>query len=139
MQKITILWLASLLIGVSAHALTVREGDIAGKTDLVAIADTSVNGQMESILTDISGFSLYTFKLDSSGVSKCAAGCLAVWPPLHVPSGAKVNSPFGTITGNDGQIQLTLNGLPLYHYVADKKPGNTFGVYPNWDAIVVTN
>jgi predicted lipoprotein with Yx(FWY)xxD motif len=139
MQQITVLCLASLLIGTGAQAMTVREGDIAGKTDLVAVADNSVNGTKETILTDSSGFSLYTFTMDSSGVSKCTGGCLTEWPPQHVPTGATVTAPFGTIKGNDGQTQLTLNGLPLYHYADDKSPGDAFGEYPNWDVILVTN
>ena len=122
-----------------AQGLTVKESDIVGKTDLVTIADTTVNGAKESILADKAGMSLYTFELDAAGVSKCSGGCLTEWPPMHVPAGDTVQAPFGTITGNDGQSQLTLNGLPLYHYAGDKAAGNANGEYPKWDVIAVQN
>jgi predicted lipoprotein with Yx(FWY)xxD motif len=138
-MKIILFSFALLLQAHVANAMTVKEGDIAGKTNLVAVADTSVNGVKESILTDASGFSLYTFTMDTSGVSKCSGGCLTEWPPEHVSAGATVEAPFGTMNGNDGQAQLTLNGLPLYHYAGDKAPGNAFGEYPNWNVILVTN
>jgi predicted lipoprotein with Yx(FWY)xxD motif len=120
-----------------AQAMTVKEADITHKTDLIAIAKVRVNGRMESILTDKAGLSLYTFELDSVNVSKCSGPCLAEWPSLHVPTGEPVSAPFGTIQGNDGQPQLTLNGLPLYYYDGDKKPGDAFGQYPSWDAVEV--
>jgi len=120
-----------------AEAMTVKEGDIAGKTNLVLVEDTAIHGTKATILADAKGMSLYTFDADSQGVSHCSGSCLQEWPPLHVPAGTSVAAPFGTIQGNDGQTQLTLNGLPLYHYDDDKKPGDTFGVYPSWEAIIV--
>ena len=120
-----------------AQAMTVKEADVTHKTNLIATAKVRVNGKMESILTDKAGFSLYTFTLDSMNVSKCSGPCLAEWPSLHVPPGESVSAPFGTIQGNDGQPQLTLNRLPLYRFDGDKKPGDAFGQYPSWDAVVV--
>ena len=35
-----------------------------------------------------------------------------------------------TITRDDGTIQVTYNGLPLYHYSGDSPPGDTTGNYP---------
>jgi predicted lipoprotein with Yx(FWY)xxD motif len=137
MQQLKYLGLMGLFIVTGAHALTVQEGDIAGKSSLVAVAQVSVKGRSEAILVDSAGLSLYTFEMDSAGVSACDRDCLVEWPPLHVPAGAAVASPFGTITGNDGQTQLTLEGLPLYHYDDDKRPGDTFGEYPSWDVILV--
>ena len=139
MKKVICLAILGWVIGSNAQAITVHEGDIANKTNLIGIAKTSVNGQEESILTDDAGISLYTFRSDSSNVSKCLGGCLTTWPPMHVPANATIAAPFGKIQGNDGVAQLTLNGLPLYHYDDDKKPGDAFGQYPKWDVIVVLN
>lgn len=87
-MKSTILWTA-LLVGTSASAMTVKEKDIAGKTDQVTIADTVVNGKKETILADAKGFSLYTFQADTAGHSNCSGTCLKEWPPQHVPAWRK--------------------------------------------------
>ena len=65
--------------------------------------------------------------------------CLTEWPPLNVAN-ANVPAPFGTIIqGNNGKLQLTVDGLPLYYYDDDKKPGDTTGNYPEWHSIIVNS
>ena len=103
----------------STWALTVSEGDVAQKTDAVAVGAAVVNGQQVEVLTDASGMSLYTFAEDTSGKSNCAGGCLDEWPPLNVAPNTPVSAPFGIIIGNNGKPQLTLLGLPLYHFAGD--------------------
>lgn len=112
---------------------------ITSDTNLVSKMNTTVNGQPATVLTDSSGMSLYTFEQDSLNTSNCRGSCLTEWPPMHAPAGSTVASPFGVINGNDGQTQLTLNGLPLYHFSGDRKPGDTFGEYTGWDIVEVSN
>jgi len=138
MQKFVLMMMAAWAGTAFAGGLTVSEKDITNKTPLIAVADVMLKGAKATILTDDKGMSLYTFEIDKAGKSNCSGGCLTEWPPEHVPAGTAVASPFGTIKGNDGEMQLTLNGMPLYHYDDDKKPGDTFGQYPEWDAILVT-
>jgi predicted lipoprotein with Yx(FWY)xxD motif len=86
---------------------------------------------------------VYTFTKDTagSGQSACTGACLVKWPPLTVPAGsaptagAGVSGTLGTITGSDGSMQVTFNGLPLYFYQGDKAPGDTNGSYPNWNLV----
>lgn len=127
---------ALLLLASTSDALTLPQSEIPG-SNLVAIVMANVAGTAETVLADSNGHSLYTFELDSAGVSKCSGGCLAAWPAMHVPAGSAVPAPFGTIKGNDGQLQLTLEGLPLYHFHLDQKPGDAFGQYPKWDVVVI--
>ena len=84
---------------------------------------------------------LYNFSKDTkdSGKSACTGGCLDTWPALTVPAGATpvagdgVTGKLGTITRSDnGAIQVTYNGLPLYFFKNDKAPGDLNGVYENW-------
>src|SRR6185312_2734544 len=84
---------------------------------------------------------LYNFTKDTkdSGKSACTGGCLDTWPALTVPAGATpvagdgVTGTLGTITRADnGAIQVTYNGLPLYFFKNDKAPGDLNGVYENW-------
>ena len=42
----------------------------------------------------------------------------------------------GTITrADDHTLQVTYNGLPLYHFSGDTAPGDSKGVYTNWSAV----
>jgi predicted lipoprotein with Yx(FWY)xxD motif len=89
---------------------------------------------------------LYTFTKDvaGNGKSACTGGCLTAWPALTVPAGttptgdATVSGQLGTIVRADnGQTQVTYNGLPLYFFQNDKAPGDTNGIYTNWEAVVL--
>ena len=85
------------------------------------------------IVTDSKGMSLYFFTKDTkdSGTSACTGSCLVQWPPLTTTSGSPVaegvTGKLGTITAPDGKKQVTLNGMPLYYYVKDTKPGDVLG------------
>jgi hypothetical protein len=89
---------------------------------------------------------VYTFDKDvaGSGVSNCTAGCLTNWPALTIAAGSTptgdstVTGTLGTITRTDnGALQVTYNGKPLYFFGKDVAPGDTNGIYPNWQAVVL--
>jgi predicted lipoprotein with Yx(FWY)xxD motif len=84
------------------------------------------------ILVDAKGRTMYAFAADSKGRSNCTDSCLAYWPP--VPASAKpptttggVTATFGVLHRQDGTMQLTADGWPMYTYVGDSKPGATTG------------
>ena len=90
------------------------------------------------------GMTVYTFTKDvkDSGKSACLAGCIDTWPALTVAAGTTptggtgVTGKLGTITrDDDGTLQVTYNGLPLYFFKNDKAPGDSNGVYENWEAV----
>ena len=96
---------------------------------IVAVTDDARFGP---ILTDESGMALYLFTADSPGVSTCVDGCLAAWPPLLTdgePSvqGAADATLLGTLTRDDGSVQVTYAGWPLYFFAADMAPGDVTG------------
>jgi predicted lipoprotein with Yx(FWY)xxD motif len=88
---------------------------------------------------------LYTFTHDvaNSGTSACTGQCIVTWPALTVPAGGTptagpgVTGTLGTITRDDGTVQVTYNGLPLYFFKGDSAPGDSNGVYTNWEAVPV--
>jgi predicted lipoprotein with Yx(FWY)xxD motif len=84
------------------------------------------------ILVDSRGRTLYLFKKDTGGRSRCSGSCAVAWPPLLVSgrptagTGVK-GSKLSTTRRSDGKKQVVYNHHPLYHFVGDKKPGNTNG------------
>ena len=76
---------------------------------------------------------LYKYTKDSKGVSNCVGACAVNWPPYTVPAGSVLNLQAGvtgmisTITRADGTLQVAYNGVPLYYWKDDKKPGDTTG------------
>jgi predicted lipoprotein with Yx(FWY)xxD motif len=77
-----------------------------------------------------------------SGKSVCMGECLVTWPALTVEAGetptggAGVTGTLGTITReDDGTLQVTYNGLPLYFFKNDAEPGDLNGVYENWETV----
>ena len=101
-----------------------------------------VVGSMGVILVAASnGHTVYRFNSDTPGVSNCKGGCISAWPPLSVTAGTTptggtgVTGQVGTITRDDGSLQVTYKGLPLYFFHSDSKPGDTNGNYTGWSLV----
>ena len=106
--------------------------------------DAKAVGALGNVLVAGSnGMTVYIFTKDTkdSGKSACTGGCLTKWPALTVAAGgtptagAGATGKLGTITRDDGTLQVTYNGLPLYFFANDKAPGDANGVYANWEAV----
>lgn len=84
------------------------------------------------VLIDAEGFTIYQFANDQIGVSNCADPCSATWPAVSGDTAIDIRqldaTQFGTITRDDGSIQLTFDGWPLYNYIGDEFPGDANGV-----------
>jgi predicted lipoprotein with Yx(FWY)xxD motif len=111
-------------------------GQGAGDVWYVVAPETVVVMESETLgtyLTAANGLTLYTFNNDTAGVSNCAGDCLANWPALLVGendqlvAGDGVEGELATITRDDGALQVTYNGMPLYYWKDDKAPGDTLG------------
>jgi predicted lipoprotein with Yx(FWY)xxD motif len=85
------------------------------------------------VLVDAQGRSLYLFDKDERGESYCSGACAAVWPPFETDStpraaGGLSSAALGTVKRDDGDLQVTYHGHPLYYYAADAStPGRTKG------------
>ena len=107
--------------------------------------------ELETILVDGKGFTLYLFTQDTADASNCTGGCARTWPPLLASqddvqsAGEGVSSELvGSITRDDGSTQVTYNGHPLYNFSGDRNPGDSrgqgvggvwFGISPSGDPI----
>jgi predicted lipoprotein with Yx(FWY)xxD motif len=79
------------------------------------------------------GLTLYVFLEDEEAESYCYEECIHAWPPLLVNSdqtplvGQGIPGFVGTTQREDGAVQVTYNGAPLYFFYEDEAPGDTNG------------
>ena len=97
-----------------------------------AVSIKTAKGKPGTFLVDSSGRSLYLFEADKSSTSTCTGACAAAWPPVTTTgaptagTGVKA-SLLGTSKRDDGKMEVTYNGHPLYHFAQDGGPGDTKG------------
>jgi predicted lipoprotein with Yx(FWY)xxD motif len=144
----TATWTAVLAAGVLAlTGCGSAEDDASGgaAADAAsAVADgtvlTTAGSDLGEIVVEAGGRTVYVFDKDTagSGASACAGDCLAKWPPVEAgsadPAVDGVTADVGTITRDDGTMQVTLQGMPLYTYAGDSDAGDVTGqgVGGNW-------
>ncbi len=103
-------------------------GDSA--TDVLLMTADSDLGE---IVVDGEGMTVYMFDNDTQGAdaSTCEGECATNWPAVTTdsddPAVEGVTGEVGTITGVEGETQLTLNGWPLYYFAGDAAAGDTNG------------
>lgn len=92
----------------------------------------SSNSELGRFLTDSKGMTLYMFTPDKNNTSTCYDQCAVTWPPYLISSSQPTAAPnlrgsLGVTKRRDGKLQVTYDGMPLYYYVKDLKPGDTYG------------
>ncbi|MGZ8646821.1 MAG: COG4315 family predicted lipoprotein [Actinomycetota bacterium] len=92
----------------------------------------SQDSSLGTILVDSKGSTLYVFMNDTGDTSTCTGDCAASWPALiangEVKGGGAVDaSLLSTSARDDGTMQVTYNGHPLYHFSGDAAAGDTNG------------
>jgi predicted lipoprotein with Yx(FWY)xxD motif len=99
----------------------------AAETTTVQLAESDLG----SILVDADGMTLYLFESDTDGSSTCYDDCAASWPALidDAPTGGEGvdGSLLGTTERDDGEVQVTYGGQPLYSFASDQAPGDVEG------------
>ena len=126
----------------AASAPAAASGPPAAGGPVIMTATVGTQGTL--VVASANGMTVYTFTKDvaNSGTSACTGGCLTKWPAVTVPAGStaagasSVTGKIGTITRtDDGTLQVTYNGLPLYFYSGDKAAGDANGIYTGWAAV----
>lgn len=109
--------------GSATTSSTAATGAAAG----IEVADSDLG----KILTS-GGMTLYLFTADTDGTSTCYDSCADTWPPLLSEGDVEVgdgldDSLFGTVARDEGGMQVTVDGAPLYFYANDAAAGDTNG------------
>ncbi|WP_326550662.1 hypothetical protein [Micromonospora sp. NBC_01813] len=102
-------------------------------------------GALDPVVVNGAKLTLYRFDDDEAKPSKatCAGDCATTWPPVLIKPGGRVfvagvkHSNVSTVTRDDGTLQLTIAGWPVYRFIDDTKAGDTngHGVGGTWFAI----
>jgi predicted lipoprotein with Yx(FWY)xxD motif len=123
---------ASLVVGActSSGPASAQSGGSAGGAGVVVVG-TANSANLGTFLTGPNGMTLYTHAGDGPTTSTCTGGCATAWPPLTTSgqptAGVGVTGQLGTVSRPDGATQVTYDGLPLYYWQGDAKPGDVTG------------
>ncbi len=98
------------------------------------------DAKLGMFLTGEGGKTLYLFTPDTATTSNCNAGCIESWPAFTLEAGETVKGgdgvtgTFATMKRQDGSMQVTYAGHPLYYYGADQAAGDVNGqaLYDKW-------
>ncbi|MBM4634761.1 hypothetical protein GS482_22630 [Rhodococcus hoagii] len=94
---------------------------------------TTGESSIGQIVVNVDNMTVYAYDRDEPGTnaSACDAVCLQMWPPVTTdesrPEIAGVSGVIGTIPGPQGGKQVTVNGMPLYLFAGDPRPGSVAG------------
>lgn len=110
-----------------AAAALAMAAPAAHADDYAGGAVKSMKSAKGEVLTDAKGMTLYTFDKDTKGTSNCYDTCAQKWPPLEATQAASTEGGFSQVERKDGSKQWAYNGMPLYLWQGDKKPGDTTG------------
>jgi len=114
----------------------VAPGTKFGATKPIApIVTAKDDKKLGTILADAKGLTLYMFAKDvKENESTCVDKCATSWPPLTVKSaddvligGDGVSGKLATFKRADGSLQVSYNGIPLYHFAKDKDAEDVYG------------
>ncbi|GAA2028317.1 hypothetical protein GCM10009819_09920 [Agromyces tropicus] len=114
--------------GDTAATESPSDDDTSGITGL-----STADSDLGTIVVDSDGTTVYQFDSDTQGgdASTCEGQCADNWPAVHGDAAAVeldgVTGEVGSITGIDGEPQLTLDGWPLYYFAGDAAAGDTAG------------
>ena len=92
-------------------------------------------GDLDPVVVNGAGFTLYRFDKDTAHPSRsnCSGECATAWPPVLVAPGGKIfvdgvaRSDVGVVKRDDGNLQVTIGGWPVYRFSKDLEPGDTNG------------
>jgi predicted lipoprotein with Yx(FWY)xxD motif len=120
---------ALAIVGLGSAAAGVKSAQKS-----VTVSTRSVKG-LGQILVDSRGRTLYMFMPDKQKKVTCtSASCVAAWPPLKLPAGAKAAAAgkakqalLSSDPNPKGGKVVTYARWPLYTYIGDSKPGQASG------------
>ncbi|WP_306208561.1 hypothetical protein [Actinoplanes sp. RD1] len=92
-------------------------------------------GALDPVLVNGAGLTLYRFDEDSADppTATCNGECATTWPPVTVEADGKIfiagvaEEKVGVVRRDDGRLQVTVGGWPVYRFAKDTEAGDTKG------------
>ena len=106
--------------------LTMATLALAGCAKKTETASSTYGAQAAGVLTAKNGMTLYVFDKDKGDQSSCYDKCAVNWPP-YVGAAASRPDIWQLVQRNDGIIQWTYDGKPVYFFKGDTAPGDANG------------
>jgi predicted lipoprotein with Yx(FWY)xxD motif len=109
----------------------------AGGATAKAIVSSAEKPKVGDVIVDAQGRTLYRFTAEAQGRPVCTGACVSTWPPATVAGATGLPAHVATVKRDDGALQLTYDGHPLYRYAGDSSPAdaNGEGVGGQWFVI----
>ncbi|HEY7618884.1 MAG TPA: hypothetical protein VH834_03885 [Solirubrobacteraceae bacterium] len=127
-----------LSLAVAACGSSSSDGTSAtGASAAKAIVSSAQKAKVGDVIVDAQGRTLYRFTAEAQGRPVCTGACVSTWLPATVASATRLPAHVATVKRDDGALQLTYNGHPLYRYAGDSSPAdaNGEGVGGQWYVI----
>lgn len=91
----------------------------------VASAEKAKVGE---VVVDAEGRTLYRFTAEAQGRPVCTDACVKTWPPATVTAANDLPDHVATVKRpDDGAMQLTYDGHPLYRFSGDQSKADAKG------------
>jgi predicted lipoprotein with Yx(FWY)xxD motif len=123
------------LLTVSAGLAACGSSSSSKSSDKSGVLTSAKKAKVGSVVTDAQGRTLYRFTAEAQGVPVCTGACVGTWPPAVVAAASGLPKHVATVKRpDDGKLQLTYDGHPLYRYAGDrsKADANGEGVGGQW-------
>ena len=132
-KAVTAAGVAALFLGACGSSPTTSSSASSptpAPSPTVATGKATVAGAQVTVLTTLTGMTLYYLTSDVAATPKCSGACLTHWPPL-LSTGTPV-APTGvsgtfTVVQNANGNQAAYNGHLLYTFANDKASGDAKG------------
>jgi predicted lipoprotein with Yx(FWY)xxD motif len=128
--------LAALLALLAVAAVLAACGSSSNsKSDTSTVLTSAKKANVGRVIVDAQGRTLYRFTAEAQGVPVCTGACVGTWPPAIVAAASGLPKHVATVKRpDDGKLQLTYDGHPLYRYAGDqsKADANGEGVGGQW-------
>ena len=92
-----------------------------------AIVGSADKAKVGRVVVDAQGRTLYRFTAEAQGRPVCTGPCVSTWPPATVTSASGLPAHVATVKREDGALQLTYDGHPLYRYAGDSSTSDANG------------
>lgn len=129
-------WLIAGALGFGAATVLAAcgsSGTSANGADAASVVSLHNQSGVGDLLVNNAGKTLYSADQEKSGKITCTGACTGFWSPLTVAKDgiAKPDGLSGTLSTvkrpDDGKLQVTYNGSPLYTFKLDTTSGDTKG------------